>query len=206
MPVGMFPNFEQVSDVNCPMSRALDWSLLPPQWNETMTRVRHLPRIAITWGLMLLTVIAGGVRPSCICPDGSLCFVCPKQLDAHGRSSTRETSTAKGSCGASCGCEHSVTASPSESAAGLELPGLELPGRCNGDDCLVIAPASPAIVPPVEDLARSFGGAGVVPFLASFELPKQFVSREDLTPEFDWRHSLNLSSHLAVIATTVIRC
>jgi hypothetical protein len=183
------------------MSNALDWLFLLSQWIETMTRVRHLPRFVITWGLMLLTVIAGGVRPSCICPDGSLCFVCPKQLDAHGRSSTVETSTAKGSCEASCGCEHSEIASRSESAVGLELA-----GKCNGYDCLVIAPASPVTVLPAEDPARSFGGAGVVPFLASFELPKQFVSREDLTPEFYWRPALDFSLHLTVIATTVIRC
>jgi hypothetical protein len=83
---------------------------------------------------------------------------------------------------------------------------LERAGRCNGYNCIEIAPAAPATVRPAEYSAHSFWGIGVVSFMASFELPKQFDRREGLMPEFHWRPSLDFSPHLTVIATTVIRC
>lgn len=195
--VGKFSHF---AERMCSALECETGSQLLPQWIETMSGVRQLPRIAMAWGLMLLTAVMGGVRPTCICPDGSLCFVCPKQLDVHARSS-KVTASAVGSCGTTCGCKHTETVPPPESEAGLERA-----GRCNGYNCIEIAPATPATVRPVEDPADSFWGTGVFLFLASFELPKQFDPREGLTPEFHWRPSLDFSPHLTVIATTVIRC
>ena len=80
-----------------------------------MTRVRQLPHTIITWGLMLLIVIAGGVRPSCICADGSLRAFCPNLMVAHSASPSGEPTAMSRSCASmSCCCGHSAKQKDSE--------------------------------------------------------------------------------------------
>lgn len=109
-----------------------------------MTRVRQLPRIALTWGLMLLAVIAGVVRPTCICSDGSLCFLCPKLMPAQAVSPSAEAVAPNGSCSSkSCCCEHATTPVRSDATQLSESP-------CDGCDCYAVPAAVAVTVQKVE--------------------------------------------------------
>lgn len=135
--------------------------------NEVMFRVPQSPRIVMTWGLMFLTVISGGVRPSCICPDGTLCLNCPKQLAASSASPLPQPAATGGSCSSkSCCREHASTAVRHESTLPFELAAL----ACDGRDCLAIQAASPAIVQAGDDSTSRINSA-VVPGIVEIEKP-----------------------------------
>lgn len=107
-----------------------------------MIHVRPLPRVLTTWGLMFLTVIVSGVRPSCICADGTLCAFCPKLVFVPAASQSTELATGSDSCATkSCCRKHAPLESRSDLAASSELAGF----TCNDRDCLTIQPVSPAI-------------------------------------------------------------
>lgn len=132
--------------------------------NGSMTRVRQLPRIALTWGLMLLSVIAGGVRPSCICSDGTLCVLCPKLMAAQVVSPSTEAIAPNGSCSSkSCCCEHATKPVRSDATKMSESP-------CDGCDCFAVPSAVAATVQKVE-ASESHLDSDVVPaMLPTFEL------------------------------------
>ena len=113
-----------------------------------MSRVPQLPRSVMTWGLMLLTVIVGGVRPSCISANGTLCLLCPKLLAVSAVSSSAESSATVGSCSShSCCCEQTATPTRSELTAAGEMAG----SPCDGCDCLTVPAVTPATVQKVDD-------------------------------------------------------
>lgn len=113
-----------------------------------MTRARRLPRIALTWSLMLLAVIAGGVRPSCIRADGSLCLLCPKLMAPHTSLPSAEPAPSSGSCSSkSCCCEHAAAPTRSKSIATSETTG----SACEGCDCFAVQSVAPATVQKVDD-------------------------------------------------------
>jgi len=122
----------------------------------------------MTWGLILLTVIVGGVRPSCICADGTLCLLCPKLMATP----SAEPGTTTGSCSSmSCCCERGSTPAQSKLTSVCELAG----STCDGRDCLTIQAASPVIVQANND-PTSHLDSNVVPAMpASVEL---LLSRE----------------------------
>lgn len=139
--------------------------------NEVMARVQQLPRIAMTWGLMFLTVIAGGIRPSCICADGTLCVLCPKLMAAPAVSPSTEPSATNGSCSSkSCCCEHAATPTHSDTTAVCEMAG----SPCDGCDCLAV-PAALATVQKAENPASHLN-CNVAPVM--FATAEIMLSRE----------------------------
>ena len=137
-----------------------------------MTRIQQLPRIVMTWGLMLLTVIAGGVRPSCICADGTLCVFCPKLIASHASLPSTEPSATIGPClSKSCCCGHAAVPTQSESTTVCEWTG----STCDGCDCLASQSAAPATVQTVEDPVSRLDRDVVPALLANAELA---LSRE----------------------------
>lgn len=119
-----------------------------------MTSVQQLPRIVMTWGLMFLTVIVGGVRPSCICADGTLCLLCPKLLVATSVSSMPRSAATGGSCSSkSCCREHTSAPTQPQSTSVCESVG----STCDGSDCLTIQAAPPVIVQDKDDPTSRLG-------------------------------------------------
>lgn len=117
-----------------------------------MTRTEKLPRIALTWSLMLLTVIAGVARPSCLCADGSWYLYCPKVMAALVAAAPRESTAATGCCSPKSCCHGQVVASGhTQSCAAVGSP-------CTGSGCRAIPSAIPATVREVESLASQLGG------------------------------------------------
>ena len=141
-----------------------------------MIRVPQLPRIVITWGLMLLTVVAGGVRPSCICADGTLCLICPKLMAASAVSPASGPGATNGSCSSkSCCREYASKPARPISSSGCEFVG----STCDGRDCLTIQAAPPVILQSSDDPTSRLN-CGVVPaMLANAELS---LSRESARP------------------------
>ena len=136
------------------------------------TRLQTLPRVMVTWGLMLLTMIAGGVRPSCICADGSLCVFCPKLMATTAVSPSTEPSPTNGACSSpSCCCRPADAPTRSQSAGTCEWAGAS----CDGCDCLAVPLAAPTTVQAVEDPASRLGSDVVPAILANAELS---LSRE----------------------------
>ena len=146
-----------------------------------MTPVQQLPRIIMTWGLMFLTVIAGGVRPSCICADGTLCLLCPKLMATHAVSSLAEPTVfeptvADKPCSSNSCCGRRVAAAKqSKSSSVCEWT----TSACDGSDCLAIQSAPPVIVQASEDSARCLD-SNVVP--AQFTNAELAFSRESTRP------------------------
>ena len=146
-----------------------------------MTPVQQLPRIVMTWGLMFLTVIAGGVRPSCICADGTLCLLCPKLMATHAVSSLAEPTVfeptvADKPCSSNSCCGRRVAATKqSKSSSVCEWT----TSACDGSDCLAIQSAPPVIVPVSEDSARCLD-SNLVP--AQFANAELVFSRESTRP------------------------
>lgn len=118
-----------------------------------MTLARRLPRFALTWSLILLTVIAGGVRPGCIRADGSLCLLCPKLMATHASVPSADPAPASGTCSSkSCCCEHAAAPIRSKSITASEMAG----SACDGCDCFAVQTVTPAIVQKVDDPTSRF--------------------------------------------------
>ena len=136
----------------------------------------------MTWGLMLLTVFAGGMRPSCICADGTLCLLCPKLMAVPAVLPLAGSAAVNGSCSSkSCCREHASVPTQPKSTSVFELAGSE----CEGRDCLTIQAASPVIVQSSDD-PTSHLNCDVVP--AMFANAELSLARESsrLTGSAHW--------------------
>lgn len=128
-----------------------------------MARARQLPRIAFTWGLMLLAVIAGGVRPSCICSDGSLCVLCPKLKAGQAVSPSTEAIAPNSFCSSkSCCNEHAATPVRSDATKMSCSP-------CDGCDCFAVpwavAATAQKVHPPESHLDSDVASAMLATFV-----------------------------------------
>lgn len=142
-----------------------------------MTSVQQLPRIVMTWGLMFLTVIAGGVRPSCICADGTLCLLCPKLLAATSVSSKPRLAATGGSCSSkSCCRERASAPTQPKSTSVCESVG----STCDGGGCLTIQAAPPVILQDNDDPTSRLGSDVVSATLAT--TTTLTVARESFHP------------------------
>jgi hypothetical protein len=113
-----------------------------------MGQVQQLPRVLVTGGLMFLCVFAIGVRPSCICANGTLCVFCPKLMVAPAASRSGCSFAESPSCAKKSCCR---THALSDTLLQLPRPSELAGSTCNDRDCLVIQPVAPTIPSPVED-------------------------------------------------------
>ena len=129
-----------------------------------MGRVQQPSRVLVTVGLMLLTVFAVGVRPSCICADGTLCVICPKLMVAPVASRSGSPSAKSPSCAKkSCCLRHDV----SDILLQAPRPGDVAGSTCDDRDCLVIQPVSPTIPAPAEDPTGHLDSSVALPPVAT---------------------------------------
>ena len=125
----------------------------------------------------------------CISENGSVCV----DLGQENCVCCRDTNHEHGNQPACCGrCDASE---PDDLPAVAQKDGcdcLHLPLMSQQDEAL----RSSLVADLISDLA----------LVGWVNVTNEFIPRTDLTPTFHWRRSLDFSPHLAVIATTVIRC
>lgn len=83
---------------------------------------------------MLLTLVTCGIRPSCLCADGTLCLVCPKLLKTSAPSSTQPRTTRETCVAHSC-CRGRAS---HFAFSDQERPHEQIADRCETGGCLVL--------------------------------------------------------------------